>query len=318
MYVKSNKNLENLNRFVRFFYNATNDIDIAKNPDNYIIESIELSKLFLDKGYSDVVDLVNFQGKSSRLLSSEEVCKLKLYKQETNVDVRKKLEESFWKAEDFKFSKSKIGHLLQLTDYKGKSEEFIFNRNFDYELITTIDINKFNSIFSAYSELINNEEEVWGDLLVTSVYVENDDRLYAIGNWHLNSGFLLFVLERMKRRNEQLNDFLISKEKEFINSYKGIEDLASEESVKDQVYIYYILHKRIIDKWNWSKWNFGIYDGNDYPDSASLFITKYIYQFYNSQWRYNVGYESGTGIWIQDNFDSKRNYFQELINWANN
>ena len=154
--------------------------------------------------------------------------------------------------------------------------------------------------------------------MVTSVYVENDDRLYAIGNWHLNSGFLLFVLERMKRRNEQLNDFLISKEKEFINSYKGIEDLASEESVKDQVYIYYILHKRIIDKWNWSKWNFGIYDGNDYPDSASLFITKYIYQFYNSQWRYNVGYESGTGIWIQDNFDSKRNYFQELINWANN
>jgi uncharacterized protein with ParB-like and HNH nuclease domain len=318
MYVKSNKKLENLNRFVRFFHNATNDIDIAKNPDNYIIESIELSKLFLDKDYSDVVDLVNFQRKSSRLLSSEEVCKLKLYKQETNVDARKKLEESFWKAEDFKFSKSKIGHLLQLTDYKSKSEEFVFNRNFDYELITTIDINKFNTIFSAYSELINNEEEIWGDLLITSVYVEDDDRLYAIGNWHLDSGFLQFVLERMKRQKEKLNDILVSKEKYFVKCYKDIDDLASEESVKDQVYIYYILHKRLLNKWNWSKWNFGVYNGNDYPDSASLFITKYIYQFYNSQWRYNVGYESGTGIWIQDNFDAKRDYFKDLINWANN
>jgi hypothetical protein len=316
MYVKSNKNLENLNRFVRFFYNASNDIDIAKNPDNYIIESIELTKLFLEKGYNDVVDLVNFQEKSSRLLSSEEVCKLKLYKLERNVDERKKMEESFWKAEDFKFSKSKIGHLLQLTDYNSKSEEFIFNRNFDYELITTIDINKFNSIFYAYSELINNEEEIWGDLLVTSVYVENDGRLNAIGNWHLNNEFLHFVLERMIRQKEKLDDFLISKEKYFVNTYKDIDDLASEESVKYQVYIYYILHKRLLNKWNWSKWNFGIYDGNEYPNTKSLFSTKNIYQFYNSQWRYNVGYESGTGIWIQDNFDAKRKYFQELINWA--
>lgn len=318
MYVKSNKNLENLNRFIRFFYNASNDIDIAKNPDNYIIESIELTKLFLDKGYSDVVDLVNIQEKSSRLLSSEELCKLKLYKQETNVDVRKKLEESFWKAEDFKFSKSKIGHLLQLTDYKGQSKEFIFNRNFDYELIATIDINKFKSIFSAYSELMNKEEEIWGDLLTTSVYVENDDRLFAIGNWHLDNGFLHFVIKRMKRQNEPLVDFLISVEKEFIKSYKNIDDLIKDESVRSQVYIYYILHKRLLNKWNWSKWNFGIYGGDEYPGVTSLFTTKYVFQFYNSQWRYNVGYESGTGIWIQDNFDAKRKYIEELVKWANN
>lgn len=318
MFLKEERKNDDVNRFIRFFYNATNDIDIAKNPDNYIIESIQLTKLFLEKKYDDVVDLVNFKEQFTRLLSSEEVCKLKLYKQDADAEKQKKLEIDFWNAEDFKFSKGKIGHLLQLVNHKGKSEEFNYSHNFDYESISVLNINKFNALFVAYSELINKEYDIWGDLLITSVYTKNNDRLSAVEKWYLNNDFLKLVDERMKSQTIPLNDFLIAKEKEFVKSYADVSEIVKEESVKKQLYLYYILHKRILNNWSWLKWNFGIYAGDDYPNTSSLFLKKHIYQFYNSQWRYNVGYESGTGIWIQDHFDSKRNYLQELINWAKN
>ena len=318
MFLKADKKLEEINRFIRFFYNATNDIDISKNPDNYIIESIQLTKLFLEKQYNDVVELVDFKEQFPRLLASEEVCKLNLYKQETDSNKRKIIEEAFWMAEDFKFSKGKIGHLIQLGKFTGKLEEFVYNRNSEYESISNIDIENFKAIFQAYSELIHEEHEVWGDLLLTSIYTENDKRLSAIGNWHLNSEFLNLVYKRKKNKTPLLKDFLISHEKEFVKAYTDISKIENEDSIKRQLYIYYILHKRILNKWNWTKWNFGIYEGDDYPSVSSLFSKKYIYQFYNSQWRYNVGYEYGTGIWIQDNFDSNRNYLQELFTWAQN
>src|SRR5690606_3878384 len=102
---------------------------------------------------------------------------------------------------------------------------------------------------------------------------------------------------------ENLIDYLISKEKNFINEYTA-DEMIAEDDPKKQLYLYYILHKRILKQWQWKKRNFGIYDGDDYPEYNSLFNQNYIYQFYNSQWRYNVGYERGSGIWIQDNYDS--------------
>lgn len=318
MFLKADKPKEELNRFIRFFYSATNDADIAKSPDNYIIESIVLTKLFLDEQFTDVVQLVTFKDQFPKLLTSEEICKLRLYAKQSDTTVRNKMEVAFWKAEDFKFSKGKIGHLLQLTDYKGKLEEFSYSSRFDYESISELDVDKFQSIFLSYTELINLEYEVWGDLLITSVYVQENDRLYAAGNWYLNSEFLQLVMERKLKHAESLNHFLTSKEKDFINNYSDFDEMVHEESIKRQIYLYYILHKRILNKWNWSKWNFGIYDGDDYPDASSLFANRHVYQFYNAQWRYNVGYEPGTGIWIQDNFESERDYLNLLLEWAKN
>lgn len=316
MFLKEERKIDEFNRYIRFFYNATNDLDIAKNPDNYIIESIELTKLFLEHNYYDVVELVNFKERFPRLLSSEEVCKLNLYKQIFDFKERKITEEAFWSAEDFKFSKGKIGHILQLTNYRGKMGEFIYIYNFNYETISTIDINQFKALFDSYSELIKKEDEIWGALLITSVYFVYNERLSANEYWHLNNDFLILVEERRKSQTPQLSlsDFLILREKEFVNSYEA--DIENESSVKKQVYLYYILHKRILGNWSWSKKNFGIYDGSFYPYSHSLFKEKYIYQIYDKQWRYNEGYKSDAGIWIQDNFDSKRNYLQELIDWA--
>ena len=126
------------------------------------------------------------------------------------------------------------------------------------------------------------------------------------------------VLHRKEKASQSLIDFLISNEKNFILNYEGEDEISNETNPKKQLYLYYILHHRILSKWSWSKWNFGIYDGDDYPTTNSVFNNNLIYQFYNVQWRYNVGYEPGTGIWLQDNYKKQKNSISELIKWANN
>ncbi|HHX70081.1 MAG TPA: DUF262 domain-containing protein [Gallicola sp.] len=317
MFLKANRPEGLLNRFTRFFSNITNDSDIAKNPDTYIVESIQLTKQFIDDGFTDVVDLISFKEKYPRILSSEEICKLSLYKNTSDDVKRRELEETFWLAEDFKYCKGKIGHLIQMASHTNDYLSFKYSRSFDYNTIRTIDLNNFKEVYFAYSELIKNEDAMWGHLLNTPVYFEESDRVTLQGIWYLENGFLKFVLDRKENNKLNLNDFLINNEKSVIKNYTNTHELKEEANPRKQLFIYYILHKRILEKWSWSKWNFGIYEGDDYPEYTSLFNEKYIYQQYKWQWRYNVGYVENDGIWIQNNFDDSRDYFEELINWAN-
>lgn len=317
MFIKANKPKEHLNRFIRFFSNITNDSDIAKNPDTFIVECIQLTKLFLENSFNDIADIIIFNELFPRILTNEEVCKLSLFKNENDVIKRNNLEEAFWKAEDFKINKGKIGHLLQMSIYKNDDiESFSYVRLFDYNIINEIDLIKFQDVFSAYYELVIREKEIWGDLIDSEIYTEINDRVYLQGYWHTNNGLLKMCLYRKINSTVDLNDFIISIEKKFILKYKNESEILDETSAKKQLYIYYILHKRVLNKWIWSNWNFGLYKGSDYPKINSLFNNKSIYQLYNLQWRYNEGYKIGTGIWIQDNFDDNRNYISDLINWA--
>lgn len=316
LYLKFKATKEYLNRFIRYFSNIIKDPTINKNPDTYIIESIKLTNSFLDEGFDDICNLTNFKSRFPSLIPGEEVCKLNLYKKQRNDQDRINLETAFWTAEDFRFSNGKIGHLLQMSFLARTNEFFYFNYSFNYESIIDIDINRFQSVFKSYSELINNENEMWGELIITDVYFESFDRVYALGNWHLNNGFLNFVLEREFNNFQTLELFLISREKHFIRKYISESELKKESDPKKQLYIYYILHKRLLNKWNWSKWNFGIYKYVIYSSTFTLFRNNFIYQFYNSQLRYNIGYTIHSGVWLQDNADDSRNYLSELINWS--
>ena len=317
MFLKANNPKEQLNRFIRFFSNVTSDIDIAKNPDNYIIEAIQLTKLFLEKGYTDAADLITFKGQFGRILSNEEVFKLQVYKRQADVQKRIKTEELFWRAEDFKFSRGRIGHLLQATLYKGEKNRFEYTSLFDYNLVIDIDIDEFSNLFSIYSQFINAEDEIWGELLITKVYLQEPDRVSLASTWFLNSGFFNLIFEKREKPFHKLTDFLIEREKLFITStYNNEDELEDEQDSKKQLYIYYILHKRILDEWDWSKWNFGIYQGGDYPSVNSLFNNNYIYQRYKLQWRYNIGYVEKDGIWVQNHLYTKRYYTSQIINWS--
>lgn len=316
MFIKQKKPKHQLNRFIRFFSNITKDSDISKNPDTYIIESIELCKKVLKNNFVDVSDLIAFSKEFPKILTSEEEYKLSSYKNINNVTKRKEYEESFWEAEDFLNNNGKIGHLIQMTIYDGDINNFSFNKVFNYQCILSFNINKFKQIYLYYIELINQVTEVWGDLIDTEMYIQAGDRIYENANWHLNNAFLKMVLYRYKASTESLESFSISNEKKFLLSYKDKEEVENEMNPKRQLYIYYILHKRLLNRWKWDKWNFGKYDGSNYPSVKSIFNHKFVYQFYDSQWRYNVGYEPGTGIWLQDHLDKKRDYISELLTWA--
>jgi len=313
MYLKADAEIDNLNRFVRFFCNLTYDIDVSKNPDTYIIDAIQLTSQFLKKGYSDISNIVEFKKDYPKFLNSEEIFKLSFYKIQD--ELRPDIEELFWTAEDFQTPKGKVGHLIQMTIFEGLYSQFSFNRSFNYQVITSFNYDNFKKISSLYTEAIKKEYEIWGDLINTEMYVKYGDRLSVAANWKLNNSLLKFVLERYSRSGETLEGYLIAKEKDFVNSYNEYE-LVNEIDPKKQIFIYYIIHKRILNNWVWENWNFGIYDGNDYPEQSSIFNRNYIYQFYNSQWRYNVGYQRGSGIWLQDHYDSNRNYLLELVEWA--
>jgi hypothetical protein len=317
LYLKYNQDSQqHLNRFIRFFANLTNEIDIAKNPDTYIIDAITITNLFVKKGYSDVSSIVEFKNQFPRFLTSEEVFKLTLCGSKENVNERTETEIAFWSAEDFQTPKGKIGHLLQMTMSQGQSAQFTFNRQYNYQNIIDFSLNTFKEIFAVYKEVNNNIGSIWGNLINSDLYIQAGDRLYHQGAWKTNNSLLRLVLERHARKTESLTDYVISKEKDFIKLYTE-DQMRAESDPKKQLYLYYILHKRILNRWEWKKWNFGMYEEDDYPEYDSLFNRGFIYQFYNSQWRYNVGYEAGSGLWVQDNYDRNRKYFTELLTWAN-
>ncbi len=317
LYLKYNQDADqHLNRFIRFFANLTNEVDIAKNPDTYIIDAIAITNLFVKKGYSDVASITEFKDQFPKFLTSEEVFKLNQFSNETDEVKRTETEIAFWNAEDFQIPKGRIGHLIQMTVFQGQPGQFIFNRQYNYQNINDFNLTIFKEIFALYKEANNNIGIVWGNLINSDLYIQAGDRVYYQGSWKTNNSLLRLILERYTRKSESLTEYLISKERDFIKLYTE-DGMRAESDPKKQLYLYYILHKRVLNKWEWKKWNFGMYDEDDYPDHDSLFNRGFIYQFYNSQWRYNVGYEAGSGLWVQDNYDPKRKYFTELLTWAN-
>lgn len=318
LYLQADKPIVELNRFLRFFSNMCKDVDIAKNPDSYIIQSIQLTLKYINFDFKDIAEIVALKNEFSKLITKEEEYKLLLYKNPPNKTNRNELEQAFWVAEDNKNCSGKIGHLLELAFHQEEYQKFSFQSPSLWEGNFKFEIDKFTSIYNSYIELSDNVYEVWGDLLPTDMYVEQNDRVIEGRFYPKNINFLRLVLNRTENKGISLLEFAISLEKQFIAKYNmNKEEIRNELSSKNQLYFYYILHNRILKSWQWNdKWNFGAYDGANYPKYKSVFDNGKIYQFYGSQWRYNMGYDSSSGIIVQNNFDEKRDYIQEVIDWA--
>jgi hypothetical protein len=317
MFLTKEQSPVKLNRYVRYFSNAARDSDFTKSPDTFIVESIQLTKAFLDAGRTDVVSLLEFSEDFPRLIPSEEVWKISQLKDAINGEHRENIEHVIWSAEDFEVNKGKIGHLIQASLYSGNISEFTFIRNLKYTTLKSIDAARLESVSQSYKEVFGNAGLVWGDLLPTNIYVQLLDRLVEGREWQFHDSFIRFVLHRNSKQAISLSDFCLQVEKEFLKSYADEDALRAEQNPAKQLYIYYILLNKRMGKWKWNnRWNVGIYPGGEYPNANSIFSTRFVYQFYNTQWRYNVGYEPGSGIWLQDHYDPNRNYLGELMTWA--
>jgi hypothetical protein len=316
---KQKINSLNLFRLLRFFYNLRNDTTVLKTANVQCINGIKLVARLIEKS-DDIKDIVALEGLSKSLLTEEEKYKLSLYRNKNRIE----LEDSFWQAEDHRLCKGKITHLLQMTNFDAIVEEFVYDENYKFSSsnLSEFQLTKFSSIYNSIVKFSENEEEFWGDLLHTDVYlVKDNNRLIFINAWAFSNGFLRLILH-LKDSMTSSNIFSIigftdEIEKKFILKYKGTQEIEDEEDKQNQLYLLYILHKKILKEWNWrDNFNFGAYKTDDYPDQFCIFHTGSIFQKFDRQWRYNVGYVSNDGIWVQDNYDKTRNYLKELWDWA--
>jgi hypothetical protein len=325
IYISYEKPESDLNRFVRFFSNATKENLVQRNPDTYIIQSIYLAFDFCKSNFTDIVDIVNYKSTYTQFITPEDEFKFSLYRTPPANTDRQSLESAFWTAEDYPYCDGKIESLLQASCHVGSFQNFVLQSKIGFTEIPNFSLSKFKNIFSSFCELTGNSNEIWGEFLNTEIYSETWNRIVEKTwiQWYLNVDFLKLVLERTNRSNETLSDFTQNNEKRFIKGYNGNKYLIQNEvSAKKQVYLYYILHSRILNRWNgyWnSKKNFGVYNLSDLENSwnyFSMFTNDKIYQLYDRQWRYN-SYDSRYGISIQHNVNRSQDYIQELINWAN-
>lgn len=284
-------------RLIRFFYNLRKDTTVFKTASMQTINALKLINKLNAK--NDITDLLDVKGISSTILNKEEIIKLKILK---NSDNRFKYEDLFWRAEDNKQNEGSIIHLIEVTESRSKE-----NQQFN--------INDFEEKLIIFEDFIEKEHYVWGNLIATDVYTESWDRINYINDWHKCKDFLELISTKQSMKEIGLKDFLIKMQKSFISQYESKDDLIKETSYKKQIFIYYILQFNSLlknsPKWEWNNgWNFGVYD--DFDDGKSIFESKYIYQFFDKQFREN---ESKL-IWTHKNISNKNLIIEDLLNWS--
>jgi hypothetical protein len=230
---------------------------------------------------------------------------------------------------------------------EGNISNFIFStkankvsdlNNFKFSVIDIehFDFIELQNIYEAYHSISKNDfTEVWGDLINTELYCQTDySRLDAASNYQKHPAIVLFAKKYANvSKNKSLNDYIELIQKQFIKDieliYTNFEEI---RSVKTQLYIYYIIHKRIYNGnfysfFKNSNVNFGWLTKE--PGYKSLFTSgidgcQYfpnsnpIFQVYNQQFRYNLGINRNNTLDIEIlGIGNKKNPFDKIIEWAN-
>jgi hypothetical protein len=142
-------------RIIRFFFNLSSNETIKKTAPERCLDAFDLVQNLPEKDICSILDEADKISKT--ILSNEEATKLKMYQNPEFDSVREEYETLFWQGEDTRLSDGSISHLIDLAKEEvDESNSFLdlFRRNLHF-----------------YKELINNEEEIWGNLISTSVYI---------------------------------------------------------------------------------------------------------------------------------------------------
>lgn len=234
-----------------------------------------------------------------------------------------------FQIEDHKNLKGRITNIL-------KAPFAINEENFKTELENHIySEDKFESlisIFKAYREIAVEEFNlIWGNCLNSCLYTQTyESRLVYAGNYKRNPAILLFA-KNYAQTNLSLTDYIEKVEKEFVvNLELEYPNFAEIRNVKKQLYLYYIITKRIYGK-SYSQffkngYNFGWLSQetgykswyNDGVEGCQYFdIVNPIFQVYNQQFRYNLGINKNNTLDIEIIGGGKRrNPFELIIEWA--
>lgn len=192
---------------------------------------------------------------------------------------------------------------------------------------------KFLAVYNSYKIISQSDFElVFGDLLASALYTQYAwSRMTYDEYYQKNSAVVALAKDHTKWPSKaELEDFLRDRERKFVkNMVKRTPNLAEVRDVKEQLYLYYILHRRImklgIDRFFNNGFNFGwLSKENGYASLFSNGIAKDqwsksvnpIFQTYKSQFRYNLGLKEENALPPEVIKGRKRNPFELLIRWA--
>ncbi len=329
-YLNKSENLENLNDFIRVVRNLIhNTADNSRREWPKLLKSV--NNLIQDKNvYEILLDENSHEALDGFYVPQrkEEIVKANIIK-------------SFPKAKDLLFSiedndylKGNIAVLIA-SNYVSSESELI---DFD---ISTCDIQKFDSIFlslifDSYKKIAsNNFSKIWGDLLTSSLYNQSEWSRLTFNNadYQKHPAIISLASEYNKSSMSNLNDFLIFRRKTFIKMLlKQNNQLSELRSVKEQLYLYFIIHINIMlkDSTTFFKkkgYNFGWLAKES--GFTSIFVNGIekdrwfnnvnpIFQTYPVIFRYNCGLKKENALDVEIvGQGPKNNPFELLSIWAN-
>ncbi len=283
-------------RLIRFLYNLSKNDNISKSAGLQCINALKTIDLMeMD---DDVIDLLNKKGISASILNTEEKVKLTILSES---NTRFETEDWFWRAEEIDVNDGEISHLINLSKQ-------INAHNNDF------DLNIFKNVVRAYLTLLGDEDFIWGDLFNSNVYDDSNNRITWHWDYHRRGGFLAMTRQLYESVDKNIDSLLTKKRKAFIKNYDTVEDIISEQSIKKQLYIYYIIQKVLykeVPAWYWDYgYNFGCFES--YKGAKSIFNSGLIFQQYKTSWREN----EDKIIWLQKNMKNGTKKIEELLTWS--
>ena len=202
--------------------------------------------------------------------------------------------------------------------------------------VKSFDLQRLKNLYEHYDCISQNEfESVWGDLLDSMLYTHDKDSrrmLYDADTFSKNPAVIALTVAYMDSKKKDLETFLVESEKKTIRRLsKRHEDLGEIRNVKQQLYIYYMLTRRImglsIDDFFKNEWRIGwlakekgftslFHEGIEGDPWFSEPGHNPIFQTYYSQFRYNGGLNKRHALPPEIVGNRPQKAFEKLLEWA--
>ena len=203
--------------------------------------------------------------------------------------------------------------------------------------VKSFDLQRLKNLYEHYDRISQNEfSSVWGDLLDSMLYTHYKDSgrmMYDDDAFSKNPAVIALAVAYMDSKQDDLEAFLVESEKKTIRRLsKRHEDLGEIRNVKQQLYIYYVLTRRImglnINDFFQNGWRIGwlakekgftslFHEGIEGDPWFSEPGHNPIFQTYYSQFRYNGGLNECHALppeIVGANRPQKA--FEKLLEWA--
>ena len=189
-----------------------------------------------------------------------------------------------------------------------------------------IDYDTLGKLYKAYKLIAHADfYEVWGDLLATKVYTQSEWRVWFDDNYEKNPDVIQLAKDVMNH-GYNIEKVLLCREQKFITKMQTeYGDLSEVNQPKQQLYLLYILSRRILkynicDFFTNNCYRFGWLkkDKSGFSSPFKYLNDNYgmVYQCYNSSFQYNRGLlDNRTPKVLKANGAGKKT-FEKLINFA--